>query len=140
VVLILDDRLVVRDNSSLSLEVLLGELAHRHWEKWAFGDARNPLGIAFLRWWPRFADVVVLHGPDHAVTYRAYRDARSHPFAPEAVAWVYTGRPSHAIRNLLLLPPPGMVDAPADVLRLGERVGVPRFWLAGNPLYQRPCQ
>ncbi|GAB3216426.1 hypothetical protein [Amycolatopsis cihanbeyliensis] len=126
--------------AAISMDALLDELAHRRWEKWAFGDAADPLGIAFVLWWPAHADVVVLHGPDRAVTYRAHRDPRWHPFTPEAVAWVYAGPPTHAIRTLLLLPPPDALNAPADVLRLGDTVRVPPTWLARRPQLIRPSQ
>ncbi|WP_216207987.1 hypothetical protein [Amycolatopsis aidingensis] len=126
--------------AAISMDALLDELAHRRWEKWAFGTATDPLGIAFVLWWPHHADVVVLPGPDHAVTYRAHRDPHSHPFTPDTVAWVYAGIPAHAIRTLLLLPPPHALNAPTDTLRLGDHVRVPHTWLARRPQLIRPSQ
>ncbi len=34
--------------AAISMDALLDELAHRRWEKWAFGIATHPLGIAFV--------------------------------------------------------------------------------------------
>lgn len=104
-------------NDWADVDPLLSELRRRHWTIHLYGDPTEPeLFVAVHRWDNRpCADVVILHGHDRAIGYRATISESADVFAPPAVHWWWaqSNDPSAAqwvLRRVLALDPPADTD------------------------------
>lgn len=90
--------------------------ANRHGPGILAGDYRHSAGDAI--------DVIVLYDQRSAAAWRAPIGEKDE-FAPSQVYWSLRGDSVSTLRALLLLPPPGMPEAPNELSEAPAGLGVP---------------
>lgn len=87
----------------------LEQLRHQHWSLYFLGPERHrPEAMAAARTRNRAVDVILIHGEDYAVAWRApLFTPDTNPFVPERVTWWYAATTNRTLRAVLALDPPG---------------------------------
>ncbi len=125
---------------SVSLEEVLKPLSEPDWEHWLFGDKSEPRGLAYVRYWDREADVVIIDEEPRVIAWRALligEDAG--PMVPEFVSWFFVGGLQEPIEELMKLPDPGTPEAPDRRMVASEVLRVPPGWWNSGPTVTRPA-
>jgi hypothetical protein len=88
-----------------SAEPWVHELIRRQWAMVCIGRKDEPTAIAAFRRDDRWADVVVLRGPDRAAAYRTLVQPGDDPLAATHVLWHYLANAAQTLHAVLHLNP-----------------------------------
>jgi hypothetical protein len=117
-----------------SAELWVHELVRRQWTRVCIGRKHAPAAIAAFHRGDRWADVVILRGPDRAAAYRApIRRPDDDPLAATQVIWHYLANAAQTLHAVLHLNPAAMAEHPYPIPRECQ---LPE--LATRPLTIRP--
>ncbi|GAA1940050.1 hypothetical protein [Amycolatopsis minnesotensis] len=128
------------DGKSIELADALKPLSGPEWEQWQFGNEDELRGLAYVRYWDREADVVILDEEPRAIAWRAVVvEEDAGPLVPEFVSWFFVGGLQEPIEHLMTLPEPGAPGAPDLRMVAPENLRVPPEWWNSGSRVIRPA-